>query len=454
MDEIEYWKKNYLNKYLNRLNCHKNEQFSTDYCITSTKGVPLNINFNKYYKNLCALSQDNGFLHIFDVGCRENEMSRTRFQVSRGSAFDVIWGIGNNLNRVINASATDTMAIWDVNSHKSVNMMSNHRCSIKTIDILDENVLIGGGRDGNIILWDTRTENPTFILENSHDVIFKKRQKPIKSNCSVTCVKKASDNILQFMTSGSRDCKLKLWDARRLKTISLQNKQVNASSNLQSVDLDTIMFERKNVRTDFSPVNMVFNQEMNTIYVSCVYNIVKIVLNQSNEWERHSSINHSSRISYFSKSTLNYNGSILFLGSSNGNMIAVSLLERQFNQTNVISKSVHSTNLDAACVASTHYNGEILVTAGDDALIKFWRYNKENVNNYPISKTQINPPIQNPITKFYKSKKTPLEICHFMNQNLSNLNCEKFYNEPVLYHKSPVKKDWLTQYRVQLKEKV
>ncbi|KAK1935630.1 Denticleless [Phytophthora citrophthora] len=199
-----------------------------------------------YKTNLLVGVDEEGVVGIVDVATKRR---KSRWMAHHNAVFDVIWT--HDDVQILTAAGDLEIRIWDVERASQSSMtettpvstLKGHDMSVKCVRQAPDNanVFASGGRDGKVLLWDTRTTGkPVASLENVHaeptssrasspnvsftSPIQKRRRRGAASSTSssprsVTCVEFGSTGK-NIATAGAVDAVVKFWDLRRLGTDS------------------------------------------------------------------------------------------------------------------------------------------------------------------------------------------------------------------------------------------
>ncbi|KAG3051555.1 hypothetical protein PC121_g17811 [Phytophthora cactorum] len=122
-------------------------------------------------KNLLVAVDEEGVVGVVNVAAGRR---KSRWMAHHNAVFDVIWTQDDT--QVLTAAGDLEIRIWDVettgtNSATPVSTLRGHDMSVKCVRQAPDNahVFASGGRDGRVLLWDTRaTGKPVSSLENVH----------------------------------------------------------------------------------------------------------------------------------------------------------------------------------------------------------------------------------------------------------------------------------------------
>ncbi|KTG05971.1 hypothetical protein cypCar_00014172 [Cyprinus carpio] len=143
-----------------------------------------------------------------------------------------------NINLQVTASGDQTARLWDVITGDLLGTFKGHQCSLKSVAFSKQEraVFSTGGRDGNIMIWDTRCSKKDGFYRQIKQISgahmkpekytpqTKKRRgmaPPVDSQQGVTVVLFCDENKL--ISSGAVDGIIKMWDLRKNYTAYYHN---------------------------------------------------------------------------------------------------------------------------------------------------------------------------------------------------------------------------------------
>lgn len=149
------------------------------------------------------------------------------YQCHNNAVCDIAWMPGEM--KLISASSDSKTCLWDVSQSEFVHIrtFSGHSRSVKTVAFRqeDSSVFATGGRDGAILIWDTRASPSVDHIPRADNCIFsghaeycESRQKKshfVANACksSITGLGFQDENTL--ISCGAGDGIVKVWDLRR-----------------------------------------------------------------------------------------------------------------------------------------------------------------------------------------------------------------------------------------------
>ncbi|XKL63805.1 hypothetical protein PGB90_006169 [Kerria lacca] len=180
----------------------------------------LSCSFAKKRKHghILAVTCEEGQIIILNTKITENNMySYNINETSEGgnALFSVAWSEIDM--KLITTSGNHAVSLWNVHNCgtlTNINLFKAHRCSVKTACFKPQNseIFASGGRDGNIFVWDARTNNstgPEQCINNCH----KKFITDKSENSSITSL--VFQDELKLISCADTDTNIKIWDLRK-----------------------------------------------------------------------------------------------------------------------------------------------------------------------------------------------------------------------------------------------
>ncbi|KAM7118365.1 denticleless protein homolog isoform 1-T1 [Ciconia maguari] len=185
-------------------------------------------------EHVLAVANEEGFVRLYDTEAQTtSKLIFKEWQAHSNAVFDLAWVPGEH--RIVTASGDQTAKVWDVRAGELLGICKGHQCSLKSVAFsrFEKAVFCTGGRDGNIMVWDTRCNKKDGFyrqvnqISGAHNVVDKQTpSKPKKKRQnlrglaplvdfqqSVTVVLLQDEHTL--ISAGAVDGVIKVWDLRK-----------------------------------------------------------------------------------------------------------------------------------------------------------------------------------------------------------------------------------------------
>ncbi|NXL29675.1 DTL protein, partial [Glaucidium brasilianum] len=185
-------------------------------------------------EHVLAVANEEGFVRLYDTEAQTNsKLIFKEWQAHSNAVFDLAWVPGEH--KIVTASGDQTAKVWDVRAGELLGVCMGHQCSLKSVAFsrFEKAVFCTGGRDGNIMVWDTRCNKKDGFyrqvnqISGAHNVVDKQTpSKPKKKRQnlrglaplvdfqqSVTVVLLQDEHTL--ISAGAVDGVIKVWDLRK-----------------------------------------------------------------------------------------------------------------------------------------------------------------------------------------------------------------------------------------------
>ncbi|XP_064302256.1 denticleless protein homolog [Phalacrocorax carbo] len=185
-------------------------------------------------EHILAVANEEGFVRLYDTEAQTtSKLIFKEWQAHSNAVFDLAWVPGEH--RIVTASGDQTAKVWDVRAGELLGICKGHQCSLKSVAFsrFEKAVFCTGGRDGNIMVWDTRCNKKDGFyrqvnqISGAHNVVdkqtpskLKKRRQNLKGLAplvdfqqSVTVVLLQDEHTL--ISAGAVDGVIKVWDLRK-----------------------------------------------------------------------------------------------------------------------------------------------------------------------------------------------------------------------------------------------
>uniref|UniRef100_A0A182QCD0 WD repeat-containing protein 55 homolog n=1 Tax=Anopheles farauti TaxID=69004 RepID=A0A182QCD0_9DIPT len=338
-------------------------------------------------QHILAIANEDGKVALQDTNLSNCEPGGERalegVQCHYNAVFDIAW-MPNEM-KLVTASGDHMAKLWTLAEADTLctQMFRGHYRSVKTVAFRpdDAAVFATGGRDGAILIWDTRAQFSTSVVIQADNCIYsghaggpgtpsshRKRSRqtpkiPVQGcSSSITGLVFREGNTL--ISCGAGDGMVKVWDTRRHYT------------NHQRDPMPKHTFSYAGSSTLMGFTNLALDEARNRLYVNCMdshiycYNISSY---DGKPLQRYRGFNNGT---FYVKAALSADGQYLISGSSD---------ERCYiwnvdNPDPLVKLSGHSAEVTS--VAWMQSDREVrIVTCSDDARHKVWRIGAEEIDS-------------------------------------------------------------------------
>ncbi|KAM6954089.1 denticleless protein homolog [Aplochiton taeniatus] len=187
-------------------------------------------------RNVLAVANEEGIVRLYNTENRASPVLK-EWMAHENAVFDISWVPGEA--SLVTASGDQMAKLWDVKSGELLGSFKGHQCSLKSVSFTQKEkaMFCTGGRDGNIMVWDTRCSKKDGFyrqvkqINGAHNKVkrgtpsYIKKRRPstkgmgtsVDSQQSVTVVLFRDENTL--FSSGAVDGIIKMWDLRKNYTV-------------------------------------------------------------------------------------------------------------------------------------------------------------------------------------------------------------------------------------------
>ncbi|NWV01595.1 DTL protein, partial [Upupa epops] len=185
-------------------------------------------------EHVLAVANEEGFVRLYDTETQTtSKLIFKEWQAHTNAVFDLAWVPGEH--RIVTASGDQTAKVWDVRAGELLGICKGHQCSLKAVAFsrFEKAVFCTGGRDGNIMVWDTRCNKKDGFyrhvnqISGAHNIADKQTPSKLKKKRqslrglaplvdfqqSVTVVLLQDEHTL--ISAGAVDGVIKVWDLRK-----------------------------------------------------------------------------------------------------------------------------------------------------------------------------------------------------------------------------------------------
>uniref|UniRef100_A0A674E4S6 Denticleless E3 ubiquitin protein ligase homolog (Drosophila) n=1 Tax=Salmo trutta TaxID=8032 RepID=A0A674E4S6_SALTR len=184
-------------------------------------------------QGVLAVASEKGVLRLYNTENRQSPLLK-EWLAHNNAICDLAWVPGEA--SLVTASGDQMAKLWDVTSGELLGSFKGHQCSLMSVAFTrqEKAVFCTGGRDGNIMVWDTRySKKDGFYrqvkqISGAHNKMDRntpsktKKKRPgmdpsVDSQQSVTAVLFQDEHTL--ISSGAVDGIIKMWDLRKNYTV-------------------------------------------------------------------------------------------------------------------------------------------------------------------------------------------------------------------------------------------
>ncbi|KAJ8911347.1 hypothetical protein NQ315_014191 [Exocentrus adspersus] len=335
----------------------ENEDFYRDTPIFACKFSPQEGN-----EQFVALANEDGKLAIHD----SSNNNRYGTLAHNNAIFDLAWTFDQM--KLVTASGDHTSKLFSVDNGeiREERVFCGHSRSVKTVTFRknDSSVFASGGRDGNIIIWDTRTNVNSFMgrmdrtIHNSHTaqtITPNKSRK--KYTVSGPSIKSVTGLVFQdentLISCGAGDGLIKVWDLRK-NYIPYKRGALPKT---------VIPYAGSTSRNGYS--NLIMDIESSKLYANCLDNTIYCYnMNTYNSQPIMRYVGHQNN-TFYVKSSLCKNGTYLISGSSDEN----AYIWNTKHSRPLVKLTGHTAEVTSVGWCS---NNILLITCSDDMTHKIW----------------------------------------------------------------------------------
>ncbi|XP_055904834.1 protein lethal(2)denticleless [Eupeodes corollae] len=335
------------------------------------------------YKHILAIANEDGKIALQDTTIRNTDCEEKALNAPQchfNAVFDLEWSPGEM--KFVSASGDHTARLWEVAGPdiRECRSFNGHTRSVKTAAFRkrDSSVFATGGRDGAILIWDTRANLNLDLTPRADNCIYsghsggpgtpvsqKKKTRTPKlghnaTSSSITGLVFQDSNTL--ISCGAGDGVIKVWDLRRNYTC--YKKEPLPKYSLPYAGSSTFK----------GFTNLIIDEAGAKLYANCTDNSI-YCYNLFSYSTKPLQVYHGLRNStFFIKSCLSPDGKYLISGSSDEKAYIWNLKRSE----PLVALAGHT--VEVTCVAWGAYGDMPIVTCSDDARHKIWRIGPEAID--------------------------------------------------------------------------
>nr|XP_044986697.1 denticleless protein homolog isoform X2 [Jaculus jaculus] len=374
------WSSQYpLESLLTGYQCNCNDEH-TSYGETGVPVPPFGCSFSSApnMEHVLAVANEEGFVRLYDTELQTSKNKCFKEWMAHWNAvFDVAWVPGEF--KLVTAAGDQTAKFWDVKAGELMGTCKGHQCSLKSVAFskFQKAVFCTGGRDGNIMVWDTRCNKKDGFyrqvnqMSGAHNTSDKQTpSKPKKkqnskglapsvdSQQSVTVVLFQDENTL--VSAGAVDGIIKVWDLR--KNYSAYRQEPIASKSFPYPGSST----RK-----LGYSSLVLDSTGSTLFANCTDDNIYMFNMTGLKTAPVAIFNGHQNSTFYVKSSLSPDDQFLISGSSDEAAYIWKVSMPWLPPTVLLG---HSQEVTSVCWCPSDFTK--IATCSDDNTLKVWRLNR------------------------------------------------------------------------------
>ncbi|XP_006888072.1 PREDICTED: denticleless protein homolog [Elephantulus edwardii] len=374
------WSSQYpLQSFLTAYQCSYGDEH-TSYGETGNPVPPFGCTFSSApsMEHILAVANEEGFVRLYDTKsptCKKKCFKE--WTAHWNAVFDLAWVPGEF--KLVTAAGDQTARFWDVSAGELIGTCRGHQCSLKSVAFskFEKAVFCTGGRDGNIMVWDTRCNKKDGFyrqvnqISGAHNTLDKQTpSKPKKKQNSkglapsvdfqqsVTVVLFQDENTL--VSAGAVDGIIKVWDLR--KNYTAYRQEPIAAKSFPYPGSSTRKLGYSSLILDSTGSTLFANCTDDTIYM---FNMTGLKISPVASFSGHQNS------TFYVKSSLSPDDQFLISGSSDEAAYIWKVSTPQYPPTVLLG---HSQEVTSVCWCPSDFTK--IATCSDDNTLKIWRLNR------------------------------------------------------------------------------
>ncbi|XP_053565334.1 denticleless protein homolog [Bombina bombina] len=342
--------------------------------------------------HVLVVANEEGMVRMYDTESRDLQRQIVKEWMAHSNAvFDVAWVPGEH--KLVTASGDQTAKLWDVKAGELIGVFKGHQCSVKSVAFpkYEKAVFSTGGRDGNIMLWDTRCSKKDGAyrqvnqISGAHNALDKqtpskiKKRKPaarglapsVDSQQSVTVVVFRDEHTL--ISAGAVDGIVKMWDLRKNYTSYRQDP----------VPAKTFPYAGNSTRK-LGYSSLVLDSTGSSLFANCTDDNIYMFNVTGLKSDPVSVFNGHQNSTFYIKSSVSPDGQFLLSGSSNQSAYIWQVSDPMAPPTMLLG---HSQEVTSVTWCPTDFSK--IATCSDDNTVRIWRLKRSYDEDIEKDKTVL-----------------------------------------------------------------
>ncbi|KAM5144030.1 denticleless protein homolog isoform 1-T2 [Callospermophilus lateralis] len=357
--------------------CHDEH---TSYGETGVPVPPFGCTFSSApnMEHILAVANEEGFVRLYNTESQTSKKKCFKEWMAHWNAvFDLAWVPGEF--KLVTAAGDQTAKFWDVKAGELLGTCKGHQCSLKSVAFskFEKAVFCTGGRDGNIMVWDTRCNKKDGFyrqvnqISGAHNTSDKQTpSKPKKKQNSkglapsvdfqqsVTVVLFQDENTL--VSAGAVDGIIKVWDLRKNYTAYRQEPIASKS----------FLYPGSSTRK-LGYSSLILDSTGSTLFANCTDDNVYMFNMTGLKTSPVAVFNGHQNSTFYVKSSLSPDDQFLVSGSSDEAAYIWKVSTPWHPPTVLLG---HSQEVTSVCWCPSDFTK--IATCSDDNTLKIWRLNR------------------------------------------------------------------------------
>ncbi|XP_015283101.1 PREDICTED: denticleless protein homolog [Gekko japonicus] len=380
-------------------------------------------------QHILAVANEEGFVRLYDTQTQASDKQIFReWQAHSNAVFDLTWVPSEH--KIVTVSGDQTAKVWDVRTAELLGVCRGHQCSLKSVAFskFERAVFCTGGRDGNIMVWDTRCSKKDGFyrqvkqISGAHNIMDKHMPSKLKKKKqtgrglapsvdfqqSVTVVVLQDEHTL--ISAGAVDGVIKVWDLRKSYTTYRQDPVPSRSFSYPGTSTRKLGYS-----------SLVLDSTGTSLFANCTDDIIYMFNMSSLKDTPVSAFSGHQNSSFYVKSGISPDDQFLISGSSDQSAHIWKVSEPQLPPVMLLGHMEEVTS-----VAWCPSDFSKIATCSDDNTIRIWRLRRGKEDEISDKSNLVGwaslrkAREQNEIGKLTRDHNTPAKVTMMGNPHISS----------------------------------
>ncbi|XP_060610296.2 denticleless protein homolog [Anolis sagrei] len=343
-------------------------------------------------QHILAVANEEGIVRLYDTHASTSSKKIFReWQAHSNAVFDLAWMPREH--KIVTASGDQTAKVWDVRTGELLGVCKGHQCSLKSVAFskFESAVFCTGGRDGNIMVWDTRCNKKDGFyrqvkqISGAHNITDKQTPSKLKKKKqnsrglapsvdfqqSVTVVLLQDEHTL--ISAGAVDGVIKIWDLRKNYTSYRQDPLPSRSFSYSGNSTRKLGYS-----------SLVLDSTGTSLFANCTDDNIYMFSMPSLKTTPESLFSGHQNSSFYVKSSISPDDQFLISGSSDHNAYIWKVSE-----PHLPPMMLHGHLQEVTSVAWCPSDFTKISTCSDDNTIKIWRLKQHSAEETQAEKSSL-----------------------------------------------------------------